>query len=53
MLGTAESDIFKNRQLDTIMNLRSMMEMSSNFIKEYLGIIKANLRENGFFCLYQ
>ena len=50
MPGWTASDLLKNRQVDAFINVRSMMEMSSNVIKEYFGVIHANLRENGLFA---
>ena len=50
MPGWTASDLLKNRQVDAFINVRSMMEMSSNVIKEYFGVIQANLRENGLFA---
>ena len=50
MPGWTASDLLKNRQVDAFINVRSMMEMSSNVIKEYFGVIHANLRENGIFA---
>ena len=50
MPGWTASDLLKNRQVDAFINVRSMMEMSSNVIKDYFGVIQANLRENGLFA---
>lgn len=50
MPGWSASDLLRNRQVDAFVNVRSMMEMSSNVIKEYFGIIHAHLRENGLFA---
>ena len=47
MPGWAASDLLKNRLVDAFINVRSMMEMSSNVIKKYFNVIQANLRENG------
>ena len=50
MPGWTASNLLKNRQVDAFINVRSMMEMSSNVIKEYFGVIHANNRENGLFA---
>ena len=50
MPGWTANDLLKNRQVDAFINVRSMMEMSSTNIKEYFGVIQANLRENGLFA---
>ena len=50
MPGWTASDLLKNRQVDAFIKVRSMTEMSSTVIKDYFGVIGANLRENGLFA---
>ncbi len=50
MPGWAANGLLENRNIDAFINVRSMMEMKSNVIKDYFGVIQANLIEDGIFA---